>query len=130
MEWDGWESGAQLSIFHDTMKQLVAMMTNNQGVDMRLQLMAMLEAAGTTNLQYKIVSVPLGARAQDEVQDLSLQSMFATASFARDTLRELPPIDAPSEVLDSMPDAVMEELKEADGEYRLFALWAQKPFSA
>ena len=97
---------------------------------MRLRLTAMLEAAGMTNLQCKIVSVALRARAQKEIQDLSLQSMFATASFARDTLKKLPPIEIPSEVLDSMPEALVEELKEAGGEYRLFALWAQKPFSA
>lgn len=72
MDWDGWEGGPTLGLFHDAMKQLVAMVTNGQGVDMCPRLTAMLEDAGLTNLQHKIISVPLGAKAREEVQDLSL----------------------------------------------------------
>lgn len=130
MHWDGWDGGAKLRLFHDAMKQLVAMVTNGQGVDMRLRLTAMLEDAGMARLQHKVVSVPLGAKAKEEVRDLSLQSMFATASFARDTLKKLPPIDIAGEDLDSIPEALVEELKESGGDYKLFAVWAQKPLAA
>lgn len=130
MNWNGWEGGQKLGLLHDAMKQLLAMVTSGQGVDMGLRVTAMLEDAGMTNLQHKIVSVPLGAKAKDEVQDTSLQSMFATASFARDTLKKLPPIDIASEELESMPDALVKELKEDGGEFRLFAVWAQKPLVA
>lgn len=130
MHWDGWNGGAKLRLFHDAMKQLVAMVTNGQGVDMESRLTAMLKDAGMTNLQHKIVSVPLRVKAKGEVQDLSLQSMFATASFARDTLKKLPPISIAGEYLDSMPDALVEELKEGGGVYKLFAVWAQKPLVA
>ncbi|KAF3034161.1 hypothetical protein E8E12_004986 [Didymella heteroderae] len=130
MNWNGWEGGPVLRLFHDAMKQLVAMVTNGQGVDMRLRLTAILEDAGMTNLQHKIISVPLGAMAKEEVRDLSLQSMFATASFAKDTLKKLPPIDIAGEDLESMPQGLVKELKEGGGEYKLFAVWAQKPLPA
>ena len=130
MHWDGWDGGAKLRLFHDAMKQLVSMVTDGQGVDMQLRLTAMLEDAGMTNLQHKVVNVPMGVKTKADVQDLSLQSMFATASFARDTLKKLPPIDVAGEDLESMPDALVEELKEDGGEYKLFAVWARKPFVA
>lgn len=130
MNWDGWEGGPALGLFHKAMKQLVAMVTNGQGVDMRPRVTAVLKDVGLTNLRHQIISVPLGAKAKEEVQKLSLQSMFATASFARDTLKKLPPIDVAGDVLDSMPEALVQELREGGGEYKFFAVWAQKPLGA
>lgn len=121
MSWDGWNGGAKLRLFHDAMKQLMAVVTNGQGVDMQMRLAAMLESVGTTNLQHKIISVRLlGAKEKEEVQDLSLQNMFATASFAKDTLKKSRPIDVAGEDLELMPDALVRELKEVGGDYKFF----------
>jgi SAM-dependent methyltransferase len=130
MDWSGWEAGPTLGLFHDAMKQLVGMVTNGQGVDLRQRVTAIVEDAGLANLQHNIVSVPLGARAKENIKDLSLQSMFATATFARDTLKKLPPIDIAGDELESLPDKLVEELRGNGGEFKFFALWAQKPVTA
>lgn len=127
MEWQGWKGGPAMQLFQKAMKQLVTMVTNGQGVDMRMRLTAMFEKAGLTNIEHQIITVPLGARAKKEVQELSLQSMFATASFATNTLKKLPPIEITGKELESLPARLVEELRETGGEYKLFALWAQKP---
>jgi hypothetical protein len=127
MEWQGWKGGPAMQLFQKAMKQLVTMVTNGQGVDMRMRLTAMFEKAGLTNIEHQIITVPLGARAKKEVQELSLQSMFATASFATNTLKKLPPIEITGEELETLPARLVEELRETGGEYKLFALWAQKP---
>jgi hypothetical protein len=44
------EGGRTMGSFHDAMKQLVAMVTNGQGVDMRLRLTAMVEDASMPDL--------------------------------------------------------------------------------
>lgn len=130
MEWQVWDAGPVMQLFQKAMKQLVSIVTNRQGVDMRLRLTGILERAGLTNLEHRIISVPLGAKAKKEVQELSLQSMFATASFAMDTLKKLPPIDITGEELESLPERLVEELREAGGGYKFFALWAQKRLDA
>jgi hypothetical protein len=53
--------------------------------------------------------------------------MFATASFATNTLKKLLPIDGTGEELDSLPTRLVEELRKKGGSYKLFASWAQKP---
>lgn len=130
MHWDDWTGGTTLGLFHDAMKQLIGMVTNGQGVDMRPRVTAMLEDAGLMNVQYEVISIPLGTRAKVEVRELSLQSMFATASFARDTLQKLPPINVAGEDLDSLPEKLVEELRGRGGGYKFFAVWAQKPLVA
>lgn len=127
MNRNGWEDGRKLGLFRDARKQLLTMVTGGQGVDTRLRLTATLEDTGMTNMQHKIVSVPLGAKAKDEMQDIGLQSMLATASFAKDTLNKLPLINISSEKLESMPNALVRELKEDEGDFQLFAVRAQKP---
>jgi hypothetical protein len=62
------------------------------------------------------------------VYEISVQSMFATASFATNKLKKLLPIDGTGEELDSLPTRLVEELRKKGGSYKLFALWAQKPY--
>lgn len=126
MEWQSWEGGPVLGEFQAALKQLFGMITNGQGVDMRERLATQLEEAGLVEVQYKIVKVPVGAKAKDEVRELSLQSMFATASFATATLQKVAP-DMVDEKLKTMPNRLREELQGAGGGYNVFALWAQKP---
>lgn len=126
MEWQNWEGGPVLGEFQAALKQLFGMITNGQGVDMRERLATQLEKAGLVEVQYNIVKVPVGARAKDEVRELSLQSMFATASFATATLQKVAP-DMVDDKLKTMPDRLREELQNVGGCYNVFALWAQKP---
>jgi hypothetical protein len=126
MEWQDWEAGPVLQGFQKAMKQLVSLVTSGQGVDMREPLIALFAEVGLTNLQYTTVDVPVGAKAKEEAYELSLQSMFATASFAMSTLKKLQ-VDIAGEELDSLPTRLVEELRQAGGSYRLFVLWAQKP---
>ena len=115
-----------LGEFQGALKQFFGMITNGQGVDMRERLATQLGEAGLVEVQHKIVKVPVGAKAKDEVRELSLQSMFATASFATATLQKVAP-DMVDDRLKTMPSRLREELQSAGGGYNVFALWAQKP---
>lgn len=125
MEWQEWDSGPVLGEFQAAMKRLMSMVTNRQGVDLRERLEVLLGEAGLTSVEHKIVRVPVGAKAKDEVKELSLQSMFATATFATNTLKVVAP-EAVDDKLETLPTRLMQELKEVGGIYNLFALWAQK----
>ncbi|KAJ4986247.1 hypothetical protein SVAN01_08294 [Stagonosporopsis vannaccii] len=126
MEWEDWRAGPVLQEFQNVMRQLVSMVTNGQGINMREGLTESLRKAGLTNIESAIINVAVGSKATEEVRELSLQSMFATASFATDTLRKLPPIDTDTN-LDSLPIRLVDELRDTGGVYNLFALWGQKP---
>jgi hypothetical protein len=126
MEWQTWEGGPVLGEFQAALGHLFGIITNGQGVDMRERLATQLEEAGLKKVQYRIVQVPIGAKAKDEVRELSLQSMFATASFATATLQKVAP-DMVDHKLTTMPTRLREELQNAGGSYNVFALWAQKP---
>lgn len=126
MEWQNWNAGPVLQEFQKVMKQLVSTVTSGQGVDMRVGLADLFEKTGLTNMQHVLIDVPVGAKAKEEMQELSLQSMYATASFATDTLRKLTPTNIGAD-LETLPIRLVDELRETGGVYKLFALWAQKP---
>ncbi|CAN9320317.1 unnamed protein product [Alternaria alternata] len=126
MQWQDWDAGPVLQEFQQAMRQLVGMVTNGQGVDMREGLTTLFEKAGLTKVQHAIFAVPVGVKAKDDVRELSLQSMFATASFATATLKKLQSVELDAEI-DSLPVRLVEELRKTGGSYKLFALWAQKP---
>ncbi|RYN16101.1 hypothetical protein AA0115_g12559 [Alternaria tenuissima] len=126
MQWQDWDAGPVLQEFQQTMRQLVGMVNNGQGVDMREDLTALVEEAGLTKVQHAIIEVPAGVKAKEDLRELSLQSMFATASFATATLKKLRPAELEADI-DSLPARLMEELRKTDGSYKLFAVWAQKP---
>jgi hypothetical protein len=126
MQWQDWDAGPALQEFQQAMRQLVGMVTNGQGVDMREGLTALFEKAGLTRVQHAIIDVPVGVKAKEDVRELSLQSMFATASFATATLKKLQPVELEADI-DSLPARLVGELRKTGGSYKLFALWAQKP---
>ncbi|CAN9283626.1 unnamed protein product [Alternaria alternata] len=126
MQWQDWDAGPVLQEFQKAMQQLVSMVTNGQGVDMREGLTALFEKAGLTKVQHAIFAVPVGVKAKEDVRELSLQSMFATASFATATLKKLQPVELEADI-DSLPARLVGELRKTGGSYKLFALWAQKP---
>ena len=126
MQWQDWDAGPVLQEFQQAMRQLVGMVTNGQGVDMREDLTALFEKAGLTKVQHAIIDVPVGFKAKDDVRELSLQSMFATASFATATLKKLQTVELEADI-DSLPARLVGELRKTGGSYKLFALWAQKP---
>ncbi|KAJ8110733.1 hypothetical protein OPT61_g6495 [Boeremia exigua] len=126
MEWQDWDAGPVLQEFQRSMKHLVSTVTNGQGVDLREGLDELFKTVGLTNVQFAIIDIPVGAKAKNGVSELSLQSMYATASFAADTLRKLPPVDIQAD-LDSLPSRLVSELRDMGGAYKVFALWAQKP---
>ncbi|CAN9329111.1 unnamed protein product [Alternaria alternata] len=126
MQWQDWDAGPVLQEFQQAMRQLVGMVTNGQGVDMREGLTALFEKAGLTRVQHAIIDVPVGVKAKEDVRELSLQSMFATASFATATLKKLQPVELEADI-DSLPARLVGELRKTGGSYKLFALWAQKP---
>jgi hypothetical protein len=128
MQWQDWDAGPVLQEFQQAMRQLVGMVTKGQGVDMREGLTALFEKAGLTKVQDAIIAVPVGAKAKEDVRELSLQSMFATASFATATLKKLQPVELEADI-DSLPARLVGELRKTGGSYNLFALWAQKPES-
>ncbi|CAN9145117.1 unnamed protein product [Alternaria alternata] len=125
MQWQDWDAGPVLQEFQKAMQQLVSMVTNGQGVDMREGLTALVEEAGLTKVQHAIIDVPVGVKAKEDLRELSLQSMFATASFATATLKKLRPAELEADI-DSLPARLMEELRKTGGSYKLFAVWAQK----
>ncbi|CAN9476254.1 unnamed protein product [Alternaria alternata] len=125
MQWQDWDAGPVLQEFEKAMQQLVSMVTNGQGVDMREGLTALVEEAGLTKVQHAIIDVPVGVKAKEDLRELSLQSMFATASFATATLKKLRPAELEADI-DSLPARLMEELRKTGGSYKLFAVWAQK----
>lgn len=110
------------------MRQLVGMVTNGQVVDMREGLTALFENAGLTEVQDAIVAVPVGAKAKEDVRELSLQSMFATASFATATLKKIQPVELKADI-EPLPARLVGQLRNTGESYNLFALWAQKPES-
>jgi hypothetical protein len=126
MQWQDWDAGPVLQEFQQAMRRLVGMVTNGQGVDMREGLTALFEKAGLTKVQHAIFAVPVGVKAKEDVRELSLQSMFATASFATATLKKLQPVELEADI-DSLPARLVGELRKTGGSYKLFALWAQKP---
>ncbi|KAH8623604.1 hypothetical protein IG631_22083 [Alternaria alternata] len=126
MQWQDWDAGPVLQEFQQAMRQLVGMVTNGQGVDMREGLTALFEKAGLTKVQHAIFAVTVGVKAKEDVRELSLQSMFATASFATATLKKLQPVELEADI-DSLPARLVGELRKTGGSYKLFALWAQKP---
>ncbi|CAN9379305.1 unnamed protein product [Alternaria alternata] len=126
MQWQDWDAGPVLQEFQQAMRQLVGMVTNGQGVDIREGLTTLFEKAGLTKVQHAIFAVPVGVKAKDDVRELSLQSMFATASFATATLKKLQPVELKADI-DSLPARLVGELRQTGGSYNLFALWAQKP---
>lgn len=126
MQWQDWDAGPVLQEFQQAMQQLVGMVTNGQGVDMREGLTELFEKAGLTKVEHAIIDVPVGVKAKEDVRELSLQSMFATASFATATLKKLRPVELEADI-DSLPARLMGELRKTGGSYKLFAVWAQKP---
>ena len=121
MQWQDWDAGPVLQEFQQTMRQLVGMVNNGHGVDMREDLTALVEEAGLTKVQHAIIEVPAGVKAKEDLRELSLQSMFATASFATATLKKLRPAELEADI-DSLPARLMEELRKTDGSYKLFAV--------
>ena len=124
MQWQDWDAGPVLQQVQQAMRQLVGMATNGQGMDMREGLTALVEKAGLTKVQHAIFPVPVGVKAKEDVRELSLESMFATASFA--TLEKLQPVELKANI-DSLSARLVGELRKTGGSYNLFTLWAQKP---
>ncbi len=129
MEWDDWNVGPKGAIFHDAIKEMISMVSNGQGVDMREKLILLLKDAGLENIDYHIFTTPFGARASDKIRSKSEASLFATATGVSMTTKNLPPISISREQLDTMPQELLEEMKEMGFEFKMFALWAQKPLS-
>ncbi len=126
IEWQEWDAGPVLEEFRRALKQLMSTVSNGQGVDMKDGLSEMFKTAGLVNVQDTVVDVSVGAKAKEEVRQLSLQSMFSTASFAAVTLSKLPSVDHGAD-LGTLTDRLVAELRETGGAYKLFVLWAQKP---
>lgn len=129
MEWQGWDAAPVLGEFREAVKQLMSMATNGQGVDLRDRLAVFFRESGLTNVEQTVVNVPVGLKAENEVKELSLQSMLATATFATDTLKKMAP-DTVDDKLETLPARLTKELRDVGGGYNIFALWAQKPDSA
>ena len=127
MEWDDWNVGPEGVIFHTAAREVFSTVSNGQGVDIREKLMPMFKEAGLQNIDYKIVTIPFGARASEKIRETSERSLYATAMGISMTTKVLPPISVPREQLDAMPQNLVEEARRDGWEFKLFSLWAQKP---
>lgn len=127
LEWDDWKMGVEGRVFYDAMRDLMSMVSNGQGVDMREKLMPLFNDAGLENMDYKIIKIPFGACASEKIRATSEESLFATTMGLNMTTKKLPPITVSREKLDELPQRILEELKREGLEFKLFALWAQKP---
>ncbi|KAL1795397.1 hypothetical protein ACET3X_007213 [Alternaria dauci] len=126
IQWQDWDAGPVFTEFRQCMRQVVSTVTNGQGVDMMEGLAALFEKLGLTGVQHAVIAVPVGAKAKEDVRELSLQSMFATASFVTVT-REKMGLVRFGEDVEPLGARLVDELRERGGSYNVFALWAQKP---
>ncbi|KAF2185347.1 hypothetical protein K469DRAFT_726852 [Zopfia rhizophila CBS 207.26] len=112
-------NGPEGTIFHNAIKDLFAIVSGGQGVDLREKLIPMFKEAGLENIGYKILTTPFCARASEKIRKTSEASLFATAMGVSMTTK----------MLDVMPQKVIEEANKDGWEFKAFALWAQKPLS-
>lgn len=76
---------------------------------MRQVLAELIKRAVQTDMQHAIIQKPVGMKAEEELRELSLQGMFATALFVTHTLN-MPPVD----FLSRPPDCLTSLATEAE----------------